>query len=329
MRFPSRLVLASLPIVGGLALAACGGSPSSGAAAASPPAAPAAAEPTPTPGSQAAAAPANDAASPAPTPAPPPASAAVAPAPPPSPCPPGTILVKGGTFKIGPLKRQVTTVDVCMDQTEVTAATYEQCVKAGKCSDFQLKCAEAATYQVPGKESFPVVCVDFPQAKAVCEWRGMRLPTENEWEWAARGGEDNRKFAWGNDDPKDQTCWSGSSEGVRKGPCAVGSYAAGKSKDGLQDVTGNVFEWTSSSADGSDQMFVVRGGSWRDGVSTLLWNGRPGGFKPSYRCGFGGVRCVVEPGQGGDGPAPAAAPAAAPGPAPASGPAAAPAPPAR
>ena len=75
----------------------------------------------------------------------------------------------------------------------------------------------------------------------------------------------------------------------------MGSFSSGNSKDGLVDVSGNVFEWTSSSADGTDQMFVVRGGSWRDGVGSLLWNGRPGGFKPAYRCGFGGVRCVGTP----------------------------------
>jgi len=205
------------------------------------------------------------------------------------------ILVKGGSFKMGPLKRDVTVADTCIDKAEVTASQYEACVKAGKCTDFQMKCAEAATYQVPGKENFPIVCVDYPQAKSVCEYRGLRLPTENEWEWVARGGEENRKYAWGNDEPKDQTCWSGSSEGTRKGPCAVGSFPSGNSKDGMVDVSGNVFEWTSSSADGTDQMFVVRGGSWRDGVGSLLWNGRPGGFKPAYRCGFGGVRCASAP----------------------------------
>ena len=216
--------------------------------------------------------------------------------------------MKGGAFKIGPTKRDVTVGDVCVDKTEVTAASYEACVKAGKCSDFQLKCAEAATYQVPGKENFPIVCIDYPQAKSVCEWRGMRLPTENEWEWLARGHEEGRKYAWGNDAPKDQACWSGGPEGSRKGPCAVGAFASGASKDGLLDVSGNVFEWTSSSADGTDKMFVVRGGSWRDGVGSLLWNGRPGGFKPEYRCGFGGVRCVGAPKA--TGAAPAAPPAA-------------------
>ncbi len=283
-----RLVWSRAARLAPLLLASCGGSPG-GASTAPPPPLAAAASPTPPP--------------PAPAPAaPPPAATAAtpppAPQPPPSPCPAETILVKGGTFKIGPLKREVTTASVCMDKAEVAAGTYEQCVKAGKCSDFQLKCAEAATYQVPGKENHPVVCIDFPQAKAVCEWRGMRLPTENEWEWAARGHEENRKFAWGNDEPKEQACWSGSGEGARKGPCARGAFPAGASKDGLLDVTGNVFEWTSTSADGTQNMFVVRGGSWRDGVGSLLWNGRPGGFKPAYRCGFGGVRCVIEPGKG-------------------------------
>lgn len=294
---PSARALALLtPVV--VAAMACGGATSTSGP---PPPLPPVAEPPP-----AAAAPAPAPAAPPPAAAPAAAAPAApaAPPPPPSPCPPETVLVKGGTFKIGPLKREVKTADACMDKGEVSASVYEQCVKAGKCSDFQLKCAEAATYKVPGKESHPVVCIDFPQAKAVCEWRGMRLPTENEWEWAARGHEENRKYAWGDDAPKDQACWSGGAEGTRKGPCAIGAFPAGASKDGLLDVTGNVFEWTSTSADGSDNMFVVRGGSWRDGVASLLWNGRPGGFKPTYRCGFGGVRCVVEPGKGGGTPKP-------------------------
>lgn len=213
---------------------------------------------------------------------------------PPPDCPAGMIKIKGGQFKLGPLKRDATVGDVCLEKTEVTAAAYGECVKAGKCTDFQLKCAEAATFGVAGKENHPIVCVDFNQSKAYCEYRGLRLPTEEEWEWAARGGEDGRKYAWGPDAPKDQACWSGSPAGARKGTCEVGAFASGTSKDGLVDMTGNVFEWTGSKADSAGSQFVGRGGSWRDGQANLLAVTRPGGFKPEYRCGFGGIRCAVD-----------------------------------
>ena len=54
-----------------------------------------------------------------------------------------------------------------------------------------------------------------------------------------------------------------------------------------------MFEWTSSPADASNAMYVTKGGSWRDGVAAQLVISRPGGFKPAYRCGFGGMRCFA------------------------------------
>lgn len=218
-----------------------------------------------------------------------------APAPPPPPCPDGMVKVEGGAFEAGPLKRKASVDSFCVEATEVTAAAYETCVQAGKCSDFMLKCAEAATYQVPGKEKFPIVCVDFTQAKSYCEFRGMRLPSEQEWEWVARGGSDGRKFAWGNDPPSAQACWSGGPQGPRKGPCEVGSFPTGNGILGIVDLTGNVFEWTDSKADSAGSMLVSKGGSWRDGVAAQLSVSRPGGFKPNYRCGFGGMRCATSP----------------------------------
>jgi formylglycine-generating enzyme required for sulfatase activity len=235
------------------------------------------------------------------TPAPPPtasaapiasATATAAPAAPPE-CPAGMVKVKGGSFKFGLLKKDVTVGDLCVDKTEVTAAAYEACAKDGKCTESFLDCAEAKTYKIAGKENHPIVCVDLPQSRSYCDYAQKRLPTEEEWEWIARAGAEGRKYAYGNDPPRDQVCWSGSPEGARKGTCAVGSFPASNSPEGIVDLTGNVFGWTSSPADASNKIYITKGGTWRDGVAQQMVITRPGGFKPEYRCGFGGIRCVV------------------------------------
>ncbi|WP_437821167.1 formylglycine-generating enzyme family protein [Sorangium sp. So ce1078] len=223
------------------------------------------------------------------------ASASAAPAPPSDGCPDGMARVPGGSFVMGPLKVKATVADLCMDRTEVTAEAYAACVKAGKCTDSFANCAkEASTYGVAGKEKQPMVCVDFAQAEAYCAAQGKRLPRDDEWEWAARGGEEARPYPWGGEAPKDQLCWSGGGT-VRKTACDVGSFPAGESPQGIQDLAGNVFEWTTSANDGKGKMRVARGGSWRDGIPPLVRTARPGGFEVTYRCGFLGIRCVVEP----------------------------------
>ncbi|WP_438002204.1 SUMF1/EgtB/PvdO family nonheme iron enzyme [Sorangium sp. So ce185] len=210
-------------------------------------------------------------------------------------CPDGMARVPGGSFVMGPLKVKAAVADLCMDRTEVTAEAYAACVKAGKCTDTLANCAkEASTYGVAGKEKQPMVCVDFAQAEAYCAAQGKRLPRDDEWEWAARGGEEARPYPWGGEAPKDQLCWSGGGT-VRKTACDVGSFPAGASPQGIQDLAGNVFEWTTSANDGKGKMRVARGGSWRDGIPPLVRTARPGGFEATYRCGFLGIRCVVEP----------------------------------
>ncbi|WP_437301049.1 formylglycine-generating enzyme family protein [Sorangium sp. So ce426] len=210
-------------------------------------------------------------------------------------CPEGMARVPGGSFVMGPLKVKATVGDLCVDRTEVTAEAFAACVKDGKCTDKFADCAkEASTYGVAGKEKQPMVCVDFAQAEAYCAAQGKRLPRDDEWEWAARGGEEARPYPWGEEAPKDQLCWSGGGT-VRKTACDVGSFPAGASPQGIQDLAGNVFEWTTNANDGKGKMRIARGGSWRDGIAPLVRTARPGGFEATYRCGFLGIRCVVEP----------------------------------
>lgn len=215
--------------------------------------------------------------------------------PPAGPCPAGMAFVKGGKFKTAFLKVEAVAEDVCLDITEVMTKDYEACVNAGKCTDHYLQaCTETTTWKKAGKEDHPMVCIDFTQAEAYCKFVGKRLPKDEEWEWAARGGEEGRLYSWGNDPPGEQACWSGG-KAPRTGTCPVNAHPGTATPQGLLGMSGNVFEWTTTKLDPAVKQRTGRGGSWRDGLPNLLQVGRPGSFEITYRCGFLGVRCAVEP----------------------------------
>jgi len=116
----------------------------------------------------------------------------------------------------------------------------------------------------PGKERHPVVNVSWNDAQAFCRWAKCRLPTEQEWEKAARGT-DGRAYPWGDDWVDGQYCNSVEAGNGRTTP--VDDYSEGVSPYGVWDMSGNVWEWTASKYD-NDQ-YVLRGGSWShngDGV---------------------------------------------------------------
>jgi formylglycine-generating enzyme required for sulfatase activity len=141
-----------------------------------------------------------------------------------------------------------------LDQTEVTNAQYRACVEAGICEP-PVDCFKGEpTYNDPLKAVHPVVCVDWYDAQAYCEWTGGRLPTEAEWEYAARG-EEGLLYPWGNvfDGTKlnycDSTCEESHADdtftdGFAK-TAPVGSFPEGVSWCGAYDMAGNVFEWVS------------------------------------------------------------------------------------
>jgi formylglycine-generating enzyme required for sulfatase activity len=127
-----------------------------------------------------------------------------------------------------------------IDRTEVTAAAYAACVDAGACSSphpmnpFGSECD-------PGSGDLPATCVDWFQARDYCEWVGAALPTEAQWEKAARGT-DGRLYPWGNEPA---TCAHVNMAGCMMADAAieVGSKPAGASPYGALDMAGNVFEW--------------------------------------------------------------------------------------
>jgi serine/threonine-protein kinase len=209
-------------------------------------------------------------------------------------------LVPAGKFTMGndngtAEEQPVHTVDldqVNIDKFEVTNAFYKACVEAGGCSPpkYAKSHTHASYYDNSEFEDYPVIYVDWKQATSYCKWRGARLPTEAEWEKAARGT-DGRSYPW-IEDPID--CSYANYADCEGDTTAVGSYEKGRSPYGIYDMAGNVREWVSSlyfpypysMTDGRENpdvtagSRVLRGGAWtrsgRDGVrSTYRYKSGP------------------------------------------------------
>src|SRR6476469_1322335 len=166
------------------------------------------------------------------------------------------IPIKGNSFMMGdsissnasPV-RQVTVSDFAIDKYEVSTADYKKCVDAGICAapPSSYTSTQARCNWGTKRTAHPMNCVAWTEANNYCLWKGKRLPTEAEWEYAARG-KDSNLYPWGMDAP---TCahanWtekaSSPTAGCGEGTAPIGTKSKGKSAAGAFDMAGNVEEW--------------------------------------------------------------------------------------
>ncbi|MCC6260457.1 MAG: SUMF1/EgtB/PvdO family nonheme iron enzyme [Anaerolineales bacterium] len=194
-----------------------------------------------------------------------------------------------------------------IDKYETTNKEYDACVYAVECRK-PLKLGSVTHNTYFGNTVFanyPVIYVDWKMAKMYCEWRGARLPTEAEWEKAARGTEDARIYPWG--DAK-LDCSFANFHGCIGDTAPVDQYLKGVSVYGVFGLSGNIFEWTSSLAlpypynatDGREDPDkrgerVARGGSWHafggNGENVRLDSRLD--LDPAYAGAYVGIRCVI------------------------------------
>lgn len=258
--------------------------------------------------------------------------------PPPAPKIPGMVWLPGGAFDMGsntgdadekPMHK-VEVASFYLDRTEVTAEAYARCVSAGNCTKQDtvdwagITDAErqrwnpTCTYGKAGKEKHPMNCVSWDQAKAYCAWAGKRLPTETEWEYAARG-QAGRKYPWGTAAPGPSRLNACGSECVKywknfgvtgwtemyagsdghEATAPVGSIAGDRTPEGILDLGGNVSEWmgnfyTDNYKPGGPTKSerAIRGASWAYYFATLARSAYRGGLAPASRNFELGFRCA-------------------------------------
>lgn len=231
------------------------------------------------------------------------------------------VAVTGGEFQMGSSRgesndrpaHEVYVSGFFIDKYEVTVDKYRRCVEEGGCSAPKKAHDDSQSFNhgASGRRNHPINGVDWHQAKAYCVWAGKRLPTEAEWEKAARGT-DGRVYPWGNEEPNCMLAVMNSSGIERSRGCGkgqtweVGSRPDGVSPYGAYDMAGNVFEWI---ADWYDEDYygssatrdpkgpargsgrVLRGGSWNHTGVTLLTSSRYYDA-PIYASASVGFRCA-------------------------------------
>ena len=201
------------------------------------------------------------------------------------------VLVPAGEFLYGDANQRMSLPTFYMDKYEVTTKLYAKFLQTTGRKE-PLRWNEVS--QVSDGDR-PVIGVLWDGADAYCRQYGKRLPTEQEWEKAARGT-DGRRYPWGSEEPTSRhanfnKCCDWKGYGTL---ATVGSYEAGKSPYGIYDLAGNVWEWTSS--DYNSNYKVVRGGSWLNNAfylrSTYRTWGPPRAKLHPY---FFGFRCTQDP----------------------------------
>ena len=188
-------------------------------------------------------------------------------------------------------------------QTEVTNAQYRGCVEEEVCPPPALM----EFFHDPLFDDHPVVYVDWYSADTFCRYSGGRLPSEAEWEKAARGT-DERLFPWGGE----AVCGKSNLKGCTEGLTApVGNYPEGASPYGVLDMAGNVTEWVADwyspdyyqysplvnpTGPSEGEMRVARGGSWKNPFLGVRSTNRTANYPEVFSSGVG-FRCVIDAGE--------------------------------
>ncbi len=213
------------------------------------------------------------------------------------------VRVAGGEFWIGcsgrscrgneQPKRRMSLEEFAIGKTEVAVADYAQCVASGGCTDQGISSygtrngpateSDKCNWRQAGRDQHPMNCVSWRQASAYCAWTGARLPTELEWEQAARGP-DGRSYPWGNQaaNCRFTVMADGGSGCGRDETWPVGFLVLGASPYGAMDMAGNVWEWVQdryrASSKGAkaaasgppEALRVIRGGCYQNRIASYV-----------------------------------------------------------
>lgn len=189
-------------------------------------------------------------------------------------------------YEAEPPRQRRSTAEYYIYRTEVSAGQFARFVHAG-CPGANLPCPNG--WKPRFGDRAPATFVSFALAQAYCDWAHARLPTEDEWEKAARGT-DGRVWPWGN--AADDKRFQGKSADPRR-PVDVGSHADGDSPYGVADMAGNVWEFTASNWDGGGH--TIRGGSYLNTLAESRAAVRWASSLEARGADYLGFRCVVDP----------------------------------
>jgi formylglycine-generating enzyme required for sulfatase activity len=236
-------------------------------------------------------------------------------------CPNGMVAIPGGTFKLEETQQPMTIGPLCVDVNEVTVVEYTACIGANACvkpGTYSLDAKSGAmgcNYGRPGRVLHPINCVVWEEASAFCTYAKKRLLTDEEWEWIARNGDQASKYPWGAaapDESRANVCGAECPEHYRavapRLPVAmipgddgfaetspVGSFPKGQNRWGVNDLAGNVWEWTSTSDASAKSMGsqkIMRGGSFLSEQTLMLQSGTRAVTKTDDRTWQIGIRCA-------------------------------------